>query len=685
MNVNIELQQIQRKSVTEIVRKKNLQELHNYGGVRGVAEALNTDLENGISAPQETFICKPSQISQLLFTIVSSILEASNNITVFLLSCAAALSMGFGIKEDGLHDGWFNGAILMITVLLIVLGNAIRNCWEARSRKKSEDSWGTKGRKLIVRVVRAGCIRFVNQIDLEVGDIAVLQKGDHVPGDGLFISGRGLELDEGLIDENNPFLFYGSRVMNGEGRMMVTSTVMDTAWGEMMSQANESSAETECKFESYLHKLNTCVQIVGLLICIVILVVLFLRYKAGKLDDERRFRPDSRGEPVQARTIMDAIKGIITGSRGTARVLMTLLSVSLVGIVEGIPFSIALAAKLWSSKILGDKASARDYFTSVKMASVTTIVTDKFGGMTEHDKEINTFCIGEEFVTESSVVASEVLEGVCDGIGMLLLPPQNDRELELLPHVAWAEEKLGMKRKDVIERCKVMRRDIGRNYSFRVLMEKDGNGVYLHCKGQPGDILSMCSHHYSIDGGKSEIDDEKKKKLEKVVSLMHVEPSTEVIAYACKRVEDFDHETSFEADRLILLAIISMKDTTAEGTGGAISTLKEAGITTVLASVDNIDALERTGHKFGLINSSDDHQVLTAEEFREWSDEYRTNNVEKVRILGNCLPSDKILLIKSLQEKGQVVALLGQRTVDAPALKRANIGITVWELELLRS
>ncbi|KAL8469188.1 hypothetical protein ACS0TY_032135 [Phlomoides rotata] len=673
---SIELQQIQRVSVTEIVRKKNLQELQNYGGVRVVAEALNTDLENGISTPQQTCECKQTHhLSQFLFTILSSFLGAFNNITVFLLSCAGALSLGFGIKEDGLHVGWLNGAILLITVLVIVVGTTIRDCWEARSHKKLENSWGTKGRKLTVRVVRGGSIQFVSEIDLQVGDIALVQKGDQVPADGLFTSGEGLEVNDGLIHENSPFLFYGSRVMNGRGRMLVTSTVMDTAWGEMMNQA---SAERECKFESYLHKLNTCVQIAGLLISILIIVVLFLRYKAGKLDDERRYRPDPRGEPTRARTIMDAIKGIVMGSRGTARVLMTLLSVSLVGIVEGIQLSIALAAILWVSKALGDKASERDYFTCVKMASLTTIITDKFGGMTEHDKEIDTFCIGEEFVTESSSVATHVLEGVCDGIGALLLQPSNDPEPEPepeLPYIGWAEEKLGMKRETVIARCKMMRQDIG-----RVLMEKDGNVGYLHCRGRPEDILPMCSHHYDIDGREWEIDEAKKGKLEKAVSRMEAE---QVIAYACKRVEDFDHEASFEPDGLILLAMVSMKETGTEETAVAVSALEEAEIRTILASIHTIDALQ----KCGIINGSEsDNLVLTAQDFRSWSDEMRRNNVEKVRILGNCLPSDKILLIKSLQERGKVVALVGQTTVDAPALKQADIGIAYgsWSSEVAR-
>ncbi|KAI3456561.1 hypothetical protein Pfo_013224 [Paulownia fortunei] len=466
--------------------------------------------------------------------------------------------------------------------------------------------------------------------------------------------------------------------------MLVTSTRMDTVWGEMMSQAMES-AGNKSKFESYLHNLNTCIHISGLLISILIIIVLFLRYKAGKLDDERRYRPDSKGEPTRVKMIIDAMKGIITGSRATARVLTTLLSVSLLGIMEGMPFVISVAAIIWSRKTLAHKASERDYLAFVKMACVTTICTDKFGGLTEQEKEIDKFYVGQEFVSESSVVASKVLEGLCDGIGTLLIPPI-DCESELVPIISWAEAKLGMKRESVIEQCKIIRYS-GRNplqECCQVLVEKNGNGGYLHCKGPPQDILSLCSHHYDIDGQIQKIDEPKRRMLAQTFSYMQAEEA-EVIAFACKHVKDFD-EVSVEPKDLIFLAMISLEKTKTEDTKGAVSTLMQGGIRTIVASGDDVAVLETFGQNCGLLTPGSDDLVLTAEEFRDWTHEEKMDKVEKICIMGNCLPSDKILLINCLREKGQVVALLAQRTIDAPALKQADIGLTIgtWSSEVAR-
>ncbi|KAL0398880.1 UNVERIFIED_CONTAM: putative calcium-transporting ATPase 13, plasma membrane-type [Sesamum radiatum] len=684
---NVDLQQIQRNNITEIVKNKDLQGLHDIGGVRGAAEALNTDLQNGISSRQDITARKPSQLCQVLVTFFHSFLGACNNYTVFLLSSAAFLSLGFGIKEEGLNTGWYNGGILLFCVFVLVILTTIHKCWESISTKKLECSWQSRGKKIQVKVVREGLSQFVHEIDLRVGDVAVLRRGDRVPADGLYITGQALELEGSIkstaIDEQNPFLFYGRRVVNGDGRMLVTSTGMDTAWGEMMSQAMQY-ADNKCKFETYLHKLNNCVHISGLLISILIIIVLFLRYIAGKLDDERRFRPDTKGEPTPMRTIVDVFKGIVTGSRGSVRVLTTLLSLSLLGVMEGMTFVIAVAAIIWSRRTLAHRATERDYQAFLKMACVTTICTDEFGGLTKHEQEIDKFYVGEEFISESSVVSSNVLEGLSDGIGTLFLINPSACESEFVTLMLWAEAKLGMKRESVIQQCEMIEHS-GCNplqECCQVLIVKNGN-QYLHCKGPPQDLLSSCSYHYDIDGQIRELDEIKRRMLAQAIGYMEAEAG-KVIAYACKCTTESD-QASVEPNNLILLALISLKETR-EDTRRAILTLMEGGITTILASGDDIAVLRTIGEDCGLLTPNSEDLVLTAEEFRGWTEEEKMDKVEKIRIMGNCLSSDKILLIKCLQENDQVVALLAQQTIDAPALKQANIGLTygTWSSEIAR-
>ncbi|XP_012848400.1 PREDICTED: calcium-transporting ATPase 12, plasma membrane-type-like [Erythranthe guttata] len=703
--VNIELQRVvQINNIADIVKKRNLRELNDFGGVRGVAEALSTDLDKGIiiSNPKKT-CTQFNPNTQLLLTFFHSFLEAWNNYTIFLLSFTAILSLGFGIKEEGSCIGWLNGALIILTILFLVTCTAVHKCWEERSRKKLENNFL---REICnkVQVLRGGEVESIKETDLEVGDIAVLRKGDRVLADGIFVDSRvSLELDKNgfIIDEENPFLFYGSRVINGDARMLVTSTGMDTLWGETMKNQLLGLDDKRCKFESYIHTLNTCIHFVALGITILFIIVLFLRYKFGKLDDERRYRPESKGEPVSVKTIVEAMKGIVTGSKPTTRVLTTLLSVSLLGVMEGMPLVISIATIIWSRKTLACKATERDYLACIRMASVTTVIcADKFGGLTEHDckeVEIDKFYVGEGFVCESSVVASNVLDGLCDGIGTVFLTHGDDYcGSELGEMVSWAEAKLGMKRESVIEQCKLISYcsvniDPLQQLCQVVIMEKISNGRYLHCKGPPGYILSLCSHQYDADGRVQEIDEPKRRTLEQ--AIQHMQSDDQVnIAFACKRVTtDFNHESSapVESKDLIFLAMIRQRETRTDDTKRAITCLKEHGIKTVLATGDHVDVLVTIARNCGLLTTDSDEDLsisITAEEFRAWSDEQKMEQADKICVMGNCLPSDKILLIDFLQKKRHAVALLAQRTTDAPALRKADVGITFgsWSSELAR-
>lgn len=671
-------QQLQRENVAEIVKTNNLELLRDFGGVRGVADALNTDLQNGIPIPHQTCLRNPTLLYQFLLIFFHSFLQSCNNLTVFLLSCATVLSLWFGIKEDGPHMGWLNGGILLATVLLIMTGTTVRTCWEKWRSNKTQSA---AGRMLKVKVVRGGCLHTVGEADLVVGDIARVQEGDQIPADGLFVGSdhdhEALRLDDGsTIDEHsNPFMFYGYKVMSGEGRMLVTSTGMDTGWGEMMIRA----ANKECNFECYLNRLFVYVHLSGLLISILIIVVLFRRYHAGKLDDERRYRPESKGEPTQLKVFVNALKAIITGSKGTARVVTTLLSVSLLGITEGAPFLISVSILMWSRKTLACKALERDSFACVNMARLTTICTDMSGALIEQEVGlIHRLYVGEGFVSEVSNLASQLVEALCDVIvaPSLLGDPEVDDSL-----VSWAESVLGMDR-NLIQQSKEIGHNTLNQPNLQLIMDKNGNRGILHCKGPPDQILSMCTHHYNIDGQILELDGQKKSNLEREIGHMVAEDS-QVTAYACKHIQDSNHEVSHHQQQqndLTFLAVMSMsKKTKMEAIKVSVSGLKEERVRAILASGEDVSVLNPIAQKCGLLTTHDlntDDLVLTGEEFRRLEDAERKNKIGNICIIGNCSPDDKFLLVKCLKETGQVVALVAHTTVDAPALKLADMGIT---------
>lgn len=665
----------------------NLDELQNIGGVQGVADALNTDLKNGISDDRQA-ICgsKPNEI-RLTSIFFEVFLEKCNNYTFFLLLLAAALSLAFGIKKNGRANGWIDGALLILFIFVLVIFTAISSYLQARKSKKNiQKKWFSEGRNVKVQVIRGGRPpAFILAYDLQVGDIVYLQRGYQVPADGIFIAGEALELYDGLrspVDDKTPFLFYGSRVINGYARMIVTSVGMETVWGEMMSKAMESP-DNKCKFEVLFTKLSTWVDFTGLLISILLLIALFIRYVLGERDDEDGDGPQTRGEPTPLKIILDAIKVIMRGSKGTVRVLTTLLSVSLVGIMEGVPVVISIAITYWSRQTLAHQGLERDPLACAKMATVTTICTDIFGGLTDHEMEVDRVFLDNEFICESSTVSPSVLQLLCDGIGISDLLSPSVSDLRQLVTISWAEDKLGMQKEIFKHQCNIVKHKKGnlpQEWSG-ALVEKnrdDGHEWHLHYEGSPKDILSMCSRFYNIEGEELKIEGEKMRMLEQVSNDMLAE--REVIAYACKTTDGSD-DMSLEANDLIFIGMTGIRNIIKDDIKNAVSTLDGGGVRTILVAGDCVDVLRPIGSNCGLRNP--ESNALKGEEFRNLTDEERMQKVDTIRTLGSCTRQDKVTLVKCLKEKGEVVAVLGQRTNDAPALKEADIGLTMgtWSSE----
>lgn len=611
-------------------------------------------------------------------TFFHSLKESCNTLTVLLLLIAAGLSLVFGLKEDGWHHvGWLNGVVLFFTILMVIICTTIKSLMAKRSIKKRllEICWWSKGFKMqVIKVFREGRSVDVTESELVVGDIVILGKGDRVPGDGLFVAGDALKMYEGfsnptIVNAENPFLLYGSKVIDGhQARMLVTSS-----WTEMMSQAR--STVTDQKFESQHHKWNTWVTNTGLSLSILIIIVLFVRFCGGKKDHARRFRPESKGEPTKMATIMDVAKNLLMGT--TRKAIIAKLSLSFVGITEITTGVIIAAIILWNRQLLRDKAvEIRDYLACFWMASVTVICIDKSGGLREVDK----FYLGEEFVSESSVVNSEVVEALIDGI--CLHEQESECDSKLSPVASWAEARFNMKRESVIGQCKIIDVPEGQNplqESCRAVIQKNGrNEYYLHFRGPLQAILPLCSHQYDINGEEREMDQSDRSKLEQINNELVREEEAQVIAYAFKRMNSYD-EASVEPKNLIFIAMINLKEQGIEDTKAGISNLRKGGVRTIILAPGNDAAeLRAIGEKCGILGpDSDDDSVITIEQFRGSSDEERTKMTEKIQLLGNSQIPDKIDLIKDFQKQGHVVAFVGKRMIDAPALKQADVGIVV--------
>ncbi|XP_018730478.2 putative calcium-transporting ATPase 13, plasma membrane-type [Eucalyptus grandis] len=665
---------------------KDLTTLQDFGGVQGVVEALNSDAANGIPGHGEDLNQRRTAILKLQSeahnrNFIHCLRKSCNSSTTMLL-ILAILSLAFGIEERGLKTGWCEGTLTLGAVILIVIVHSVIEFRNENSRQLSRNQlW--QNRELKVHVLRGGCRQTICISDVLFGDIVLLEKGDHVPADGLLIPTGSLEVNDKadpIINNQNPFLYYGSKVTDGAGKMLVTSVNAETKLGNMLRRAQLSK---KTPVEEQLNKLSMRKQIIGVAITIIITVVLFLRFNLKK-EQENSGLPDFSGKPHPLKQLIEAVKRVAQRPRGMLNVL-TSFTLVLVGTAEGLPLAITIAITCWNKRMLGDKTFAPEPSITLTMASVTIVCTDKTGGLPLAPQEVERCWIGKNVISEDSKVPNHVLEAFCDGIAMLSLFPENSRTSMDNSILAWAAEKWELKTeiwKQLHSFIDFKQPTYNENI-VAALVGKDGGNWprFLHYKGPATPILDMCSQFYDIEGITRPMDISERMIFGDIVERMLSE-GFEPIAFACKQVD----ESRSDEGNLTMVALVGLKKTGWENTREMIEECREAGIKVLVASSEEVLKLQSIATGFGVTQPDSDALVITGEEFRNSSDEERMEIAARISVMGNSLPSDQLLLVSCLKDQGHTVAVVGNRTNDIPTLKAADVGLTfaTWSTDIAR-
>lgn len=673
---------IQIANINKIIKKRDLASLSDYGA-QGFAEALGTDLEKGISSDDQhlccrQIACKSSDLEAATEKgFIHRHLRSSKNCIIFLLLLSAVLSIGFGIKEEGLGTGWCEGVIILNAVVILVVFPLIRDSLDDVLQLPRKQKKEMEEREMGIDVIRGGNIERIFMSDIVVGDMVCLKTGDMIPADGLFVSGDFLELDDGskfVINGSNPFLFYGAEVISGDGRMLVTS-----ACAEMMSRV------TPCKrtvpFGSQLDKVNTWKQIVGTIIPILIIVVVFLRFELTKQQANSGL-PDVKGKPIAVNEFKDLIKRIVMKPSGKINTIATSLTLLLVGVVEGLPFCINLAIAYWKGKGI---AFAQELSACVAAGSVTVICIEKTGGLTSEPLEVDKLWIGEEEMTEDSTIASPVSEALCEGISTSFLIPQALRTAAEEPLLSWAAHKFHIKLETVrqcatLVQVKEMMDGEGRGLLISRKESGDNGNMCLHWRGLATKILPKCSLYYGNEGRLEHIDEQKRVIFQQIVEHMQSTHMNKVIAFAYKETD----VSTIDETGLTLLGLVGLKVSMREDIKKTIEACRKAGVRIILVSGDKAENLVKIAQQFGIFPTNPNGQkVTTGEDFRNHTDKERMEIANQILVMGNSLPSDKRLLVNFLKRNGDSVAVVGN---DVPALKAADVGLVMgsWSTTIAR-
>ncbi|XP_054820712.1 putative calcium-transporting ATPase 13, plasma membrane-type [Prosopis cineraria] len=645
---------VSQATLTHLMKKKNVETLQNLGGVHGVASALKTSVDYGVSAVEDdssdvegrqktfgsnTYQTRPSK--GFFHFVERAFLDP---IILIFLACAA-LSLGFEIKRYGVKKGFYDGGTIFVAVSFIIAACSVNNFRQNRLLDKlSQDS----NNIVQVEAIRSGRRQQVLIYDIVVGDVVVLKIGDQVPADGLFLEGYSLLVDESLTSgeshhveingDKNPFLFSGTKVANGFAKMLVTSVGMNTTRGQMMSPISGENDE-ETPLQSRLRKLTSTIGKAGLFVN-----VLLVLYFTGNTKDENGNK--------EFHGIVNGVVGIVAAS----------IAIVAVAIPEGLPLAVT-STLAYSMKMMAGMAIVRKLSACETMGSVTTICIDKTGTLTLNQMKVTNFWLGQEPIkgkAHESLMHSKVLQLIQEGvalntIGSVYKFKSTDSEYEFTSNpiekaiISWDVLDLAMNMEELTQNCTILHAktfNSKKKRSHVVIRRKADNKIHAHWKGAAEIVLKFCSKYYDASDNIKDLDSDKKMEFEQIIQGMAAS-SLICIAFAHLEVTKEDEQGSqkVKEEGLTLLGLVGIKDSCHHGVYKDIQDCQQAGVNVKMITGDNIFtaiAIER---------------------------------VDKICVMAQSSPKDKLLMVQCLKQKGHVVAIIGDDANDAMSLKKADIGL----------
>ncbi|KAJ6863618.1 calcium-transporting ATPase 10 [Populus alba x Populus x berolinensis] len=686
--------------ISAITRDHDHNALEALGGVKGVADALKTDIEKGIHEDDADLLKRKNAFGSNTYpqkkgrTFWMFLWEAWQDLTLIILMVAAVASLVLGMKTEGVKEGWYEGASIAFAVILVIVVTAISDYKQSLQFQNLNE----EKRNIHLEVTRGGRRVEVSIYDIVAGDVIPLNIGDQVPADGILITGHSLSIDESsmtgeskIVQKNSrePFLMSGCKVADGSGTMLVTGVGINTEWGLLMASISEDNGE-ETPLQVRLNGVATFIGIVGLTVALLVLVVLLVRYFTGHT---KNF--DGSPEFVAGKT------KVSTAVDGAVKILTVAVTIVVVAVPEGLPLAVTLTLAYSMRKMMRDKALVRRLSACETMGSATTICSDKTGTLTLNQMTVvEAFSGGKKMDLPESksqlppILSSLLIEGIAQNTTGSVFVPEGGGDLEISGSptekaiMGWAI-KLGMNFDAVRSESNII-------HVFPFNSEKKKGGValqlpdsqvHIHWKGAAEIVLASCTKYVDASGNTVPLDQDKVSFFKKAIEDMACRSLRCVsIAY---RTYDMDKVPADEQqltqwvipqDDLVLLAIIGIKDPCRPGVRDAVRLCQNAGVKVRMVTGDNPQTAKAIALECGILNSEEDAvepNVIEGRVFREYEGSEREEIAEKISVMGRSSPNDKLLLVQALKRRGHVVAVTGDGTNDAPALHEADIGLSM--------
>ncbi|KAM5350407.1 hypothetical protein ACJ41O_006912 [Fusarium nematophilum] len=653
---------------------------------------------------------KPTPLWKLMW-------NAYNDKVLILLTVAAVISLGLGIYETvGVYHppgtptpvDWVEGVAICVAIIIVTLVGSL-NDWQ---KERAFVKLNAKKEEREVKVTRSGKPIMINVHDVLVGDVLHLEPGDLVPVDGVFIDGHDLKCDEssatgesdalkktgglavmkalesGQPSKNlDPFIISGAKVLEGVGTFLCTSVGVNSSFGKIMMSVRTETEPTP--LQKKLEGLAMAIAKLGSSAAGLLFFVLLFRFLANLPGDDRTATD-------KASSFMD--------------ILIVAVTIIVVAVPEGLPLAVTLALAFATTRMLKENNLVRVLRACETMGNATAICSDKTGTLTTNKMTVvagsfgdtsfansetqdtseqsisswasNVTPVAKEAIIQGVAINSTAFEGEENGQAVFIGSKTETALLEL------AKDQLGLQslaevraNENVVQ---MMPFDSSKKCMGAVIKLRSG-GYRLLVKGASEILLAYCSTKANFESMAEEpLTADGCESIRGTIDR-YANRSLRTIGLVYKDYESWPPSSAELTNTggvefgsllhdLVFLGVVGIQDPVRPGVPEAVRKAKRAGVVVRMVTGDNARTAQAIATECGIYT---DGVVMEGPDFRRLSEAEMDAVLPRLQVLARSSPEDKRILVSRLKALGETVAVTGDGTNDAPALKAADVGFSM--------